>query len=131
MLQRTEPDPSSQQFPCPGQRVEYECRILISTISLTWILPSGETLREFTGVSSVGAVRNSSDEQYSATLTGKMEDDDPNSDYFFFNTTLLMLNPTNGSIVTCRGTIMTNVIQGNSTVLHSGGFGVVIVIATS
>ena len=129
MLQRTEPDPSSQQFPCPGQRVKYECRILTPRVSLTWKLPSGEIFPDFTGGTSVGTVRHSSDDQYSATLAGKLKDDDPNNEEFFFNSTLLMLNPTNISTVACVGSTRTDNIQKNSTIIHSGGFGVVIMIA--
>ena len=93
---------------------------MIPTALLSWILPSGDTLPDFTGGSSVGTVRNSSDDQYSATLTGKMEDDDPNSDNFFFNSTLLVVNSKNGSKLTCFGTVGQDKIQGNVTITHSG-----------
>ena len=46
---------------------------------------------EFDGASAVGDVINSSDNVYNATLTGKTEDG--NIDSFFFNSTLLVLEP--------------------------------------
>ena len=104
VIERTEPDPATQEFPCPHQIVHYKCQTLIPVIALTWKLPSGDTL-QFTGASSVGRVRNSSDDQFSATLTGKMEDDDPDTDLLFFTSTLLILEPINGSSLTCIATV--------------------------
>ena len=124
VLQRVEPEPASQQFPCPLQRVKYECRILRPTAILLWILPSGEKLPDFTRETSVGTVHNSSDgeynEEYSATLTGKMEDGDPNSDDFFFNSTLLIINSTNGTTLRCVGTVGQYVVIRIIIVLLSG-----------
>ena len=104
----------------PGQRVEYECHILTPTAIFSWILPSGETLPDFTGGTSVGTVRSSSDDQYSATLTGKMEDDDPNSDNFFFNSTLAVPYTMNGSNITCFGTVGQNTMCDIAIITHSG-----------
>ena len=87
------------------------------------MLPSGVGLG-FTGVSPVGRVRNSSDDQFSATLTSKMGDEDPDSDDFFFTSTLLIIDPVNGSDIimfwcNCqRGTVF----QGNTTVVWSGEY---------
>ena len=55
---------------------------------MTWTLPDG-TL-EFSILSNEGNVRPSSpdDGVYTATLTNKIEDDDPGTDLFFFTTTL-------------------------------------------
>ena len=101
-----EPDPATQEFPCPHQVVQYKCQTLIYTNRYTDIeTASGDTLPDFTGGSSVGRVINSSDDQFSATLTGKMEDDDPDTDLFFFTSTLLILEPINGSNLTCIATI--------------------------
>ena len=97
-LVRTEPDP--QQLPCPQQRMEFQCQILVPSSALTWTLPSG-VIMEFGVRRNVGDVRNSS--VYSATLTEKTEDDDPNTDRFFFTSTLLVLQPVNGSNLTCKG----------------------------
>ena len=88
---------------------------------MTWILPSGVGLG-FTGASSVGRVRNSSDDQFSATLTSKMEDEDPDSDDLFFTSTLLIIDPVNGSDIVCSGTAASGTVyQGNMiTVVLSG-----------
>ena len=120
VIERIEPDPATQEFPCPHQIVQYKCQTLIPTATLTWRLPSGDTLPEFSGGSSVGRVRNSSDDQLSATLTGKMEDDDPDSDLFFFTSTLLILEPINGSSLTCIASVSGSLSQENTTLFLSG-----------
>ena len=120
VIERIEPDPATQEFPCPHQIVQYKCQTLISTASLTWRLSSGDTLPEFSAGSSVGRVRNSSDDQFSATLTGKMEDDDPDTDLFFFTSTLLILEPINGSSLTCIASVGGSLSQGNTTIVLSG-----------
>ena len=99
-LVRTEPDP--QQLPCPHQRIEFQCQTLVPSSALTWTLPTGVEL-EFGVLRNVGDVRNSSDNVYSATLTEKIEDDDTNTDRFFFTSTLLLLQPVNRSTLTCEG----------------------------
>ena len=117
VIRRTEPDSNSQEFPCPHQRVQYECTTLRSVGSHTWMLPSGVGLG-FTGASSVGRVRNSSDDQFSATLTSKMEDEDLDSDDLFFTSILLIIDPVNGSELICSGTAASGtVFQGNTTVV--------------
>ena len=122
VIGRTEPDPNSQEFPCPHQRVQYECTTLRSVAALTWILPSGVGL-EFTGASPVGRVRNSSDDQFSATLTSKMENEDPDSDDLFFTSTLLIIDPVNGSELICSGTAASGaVFQANTTIVWSGEY---------
>ena len=84
------------------------------------MLPSGVGLG-FTGAISVGRVRNSSDDQFSATLTSMMED--PDSDDLFFTSTLLIIDPVNGSELICSGTAASgNVFQGNVIVLSSGEY---------
>ena len=121
VIERLEPDPVTQEFLCPHQIVQYKCQTLIPAVALTWRLPSGDTLPDFTGGSSVGRVRNSSDDQFSATLTGKMEDDDPDTDgFFFFTSTLLILEPINGSILTCIASVGGSLSQGNTTIILSG-----------
>ena len=120
VIRRTEPDPNSQEFPCPHQRVQYECTTLRPVAVMTWILPSGVGLG-FTGASPVGRVRNSSDDQFSTTLTRKMEDEDPDSDDFFFTSTLLIIDPVNESDIICSGTAASgNVFKGNTTLVLSG-----------
>ena len=79
----------------------------------------GEVL-QFGVLRNVGDVRTSSDSIYSATLTGKTEDDDPNTDLFFFTSALLILEPVNGSILTCTG-IRSDPMTNSTTVIISGG----------
>ena len=119
VIQRTEPDPKSQEFPCPHQRLQYECTTLSPVATMTWILPSGVGLG-FTGASSVCRVFNSADDQFSATLTSKMEDEDPDSDDLFFTSTLLIIDPVNGSTFVCAGVVGGSITRGNATVLLSG-----------
>ena len=107
-LVRTEPDP--QQLPCPQQRIEFLCQILVPSSVLTWTLPTGDQL-QFSILRNIGDVRNSSDNVYSATLTGKTEDDDPNTDRFFFTSTLLILEPVNGSTLTCTGVNVADLVD--------------------
>ena len=122
IFRRAEPDPNSQEFPCPHQRVQYECTTLIPVAVQYWILPSNVGLA-FTGASSVGRVHNSSDDQFSATLTSKMEDEDPDSDNLFFTSTLLIIDPVNGSDIICSGvTASGTVFQGNTTVVWCGEY---------
>ena len=89
--------------------------------TMTWILPSGVGLG-FTGASSVGRVRNSSDDQFSVTLTSKLEDEDPDSDDLFFTSTLLIIDPVNGSTFVCAGVVGGSSTRGNATVLLSGSY---------
>ena len=97
---RIEPDP--EQLPCQGERIKFHCEIMIPTSTLYWTLPSDKIL-EFGIQKKVGDVRNSSDNVYSATLTGKTEDDDPNTERFLFMSTLVILVANNGSNLTCSG----------------------------
>ena len=84
------------------------------------MLPSGVGLG-FTGASPVGRVQNSSDDQFSATLTSKMEDEDPDSDDLFFTSTLLIIDPVNGSDIVCSGTAASGAVsQGKTVVIMSG-----------
>ena len=130
VIRRTEPDPNSQEFPCPHQRIQYECTTLRPVATLTWILPSGVGLG-FTGASSVGRVRNSSDDQYSATLTSKMEDEDPDSDDLFITSTLLIIDPANGSDIICSGgTASGTDFEGNITVVLSGEYCVAAILVS-
>ena len=115
ILMRTEPS-DSRQFPCPQQRVEFQCQITVPTTTLTWTISTG-VLLEFSALRNVGDVRNSSDNVYSATLTEKAEDDDANSDRFFFISSLLVLQPVNGSTMTCTGR---NVGSESTTITLSG-----------
>ena len=83
------------------------------------MLPSGVDLG-FTGASSVGRVVNSSDDQFSATMTSKMEDEDPDSDALFFTSTLLIIDPVNGSELICSGDVSGAILNGTTTVVVCG-----------
>ena len=108
---RIEPDP--EQLPCLGERIKFHCEIMIPTSTLIWTLPTNEIL-EF-GILNVGDVRNSSDKVYSTTLTGKTEDDDPNTHRFFFTSVLLILVPNTGSNLTCSGA-GTDTVKSSTTI---------------
>ena len=113
---RIEPDP--EQLPCLGERIKFHCEIMIPTSTLNWILPTNEIL-EFGILRIVGDVRNSSDNVYSATLTGNTEDDDPNTDRFLFTSTLVILVVGNGSNLTCSGA-GTDTVESSTTISLSG-----------
>ena len=50
-----------------------------------------------------------------------MEDEDPDSDDLFFTSTLLIIDPVNGSEVMCTGIPESGtILQGNTTVVLSG-----------
>ena len=117
-LVRTEPD-DPQQLPCPHQGQEFLCQIMTPVTSLAWTLPSGETL-EFGALRNVGDTRNSSEGNYIATLTQKMEDDDPNTDRFSYTSTLLVLEPVNGQNLTCIAVAGSNQPQKRITTATSG-----------
>ena len=116
-LERTKPDP--QQLPCPQQMIEFQCEILVPTTTLIWGLHTGEML-EFGVLRSVGVVRSSSDNVYSATLTGKREDNDPDTDRFFFTSTLLIREPVNQTTLTCAGGGGTDPVDNSTTITQSG-----------
>ena len=114
---RIEPDPL-QQLPCPQQMIEFRCQILVPSFVMQWTLPTGETLG-FGGGMDIGAVDNSSDNAYSATLRNRMED--PNSAIrFFFTSTLLVLEPVNGSNLTCVGVTGAVPVKESTSIILSG-----------
>jgi hypothetical protein len=114
---RIKPDP--QQLPCPRQMIEFQCQILVPTATLIWSLHTGEML-EFGVLRSIGDVRSSSDNVYSATLTGKREDDDPSTDRFFFASTLLIREPLNQTTLTCTGVGGVDRVDNSTTITQSG-----------
>ena len=95
-------DPTTESLPCPGQEIEFKCHVTTPSHELTWTLPTNDTLA-FGAGDSIGKVRYSSDNVYRAILTGKMEDDDPDTDKFNFTSTLLVLPAVNGSTLSCTG----------------------------
>ena len=118
---RTEPD-DPQQLPCPHQRQEFQCQIMIPVLSLTWTLPNGDHL-EFGLLRNVGDVRIYLVGNYIANLTHKM---DSGSDGFFFTSTLLVLEPVDGQNLTCTGVhdfyqvkrIISTSLSGTYCILH-------------
>ena len=113
---RTGPD--INQLPCPGQSIEFQCQITTPAAGLNWTLPDGDTL-EFGEGSTAEEVANSSDNAYSATLTSKTSDPDSSS-RFFFTSTLLVVDPANGSNLTCSGATGTFTVENTTTVSISG-----------
>ena len=84
------------------------------SLLLTWTLRTGDTL-VFNAAREVGDVRKSSDNIYSATLTEKRKDDD----YIFFTSTLLVLEPVNGSNITCTGAGAATLVDITTTIVLS------------
>ena len=117
VLERIEPDPG--QLPCPQQTVKYLCQVMVPSTYLIWAIPNGMEL-EFGVLREVGNIRNSSDDVYSANLTSKMEDTDPDSDRFFFSSTLLILETVNGSNITCAGGTVGDPVEDSTDIILSG-----------
>ena len=116
ILERTDP---AEQLPCPGQRVEFQCHTQRFSSLLRWELPNSNVLT-FTGGSSDGTVRNTTDNNYSAVLTRKVEDSSPDSEYFKFYSTLLVIRPLNGTSVKCSGAVGLDSYDNSSSILISG-----------
>ena len=116
-LVRTKPGP--EQLPCSQLRVEFICQIMVPSASLIWTLPTGEQL-EFSILNNVGDIRNSSNNIYSANLTNKTEDTDPVTHRFLFSSSLLILQPVNGSNLTCSGGTVADPVKSSSTITLSG-----------
>ena len=93
---------------------------MVSSTALTWTLPDNSFL-EFDRVSDFGVAINSSDNVYSATLTSRTDDNDPStSTRFFFTSTLLVLEPVNGSTLTCAGGSVADPMENTTTIIISG-----------
>ena len=120
ILVRTEPDPTSQELPCANQIIVYECQQLIPSESLIWTLPNNETLRFslLRDIDDTEPPDPSDDDNYIATLTNKTEGDE--IDTFFFTSTLMILEPVDGSTVTCTGGTTSNPVNNDITIILSG-----------
>ena len=116
ILERIEPDPAIQHTPCAGQRVLYECHILVPSTALIWTVPASEMLI-FSRERMNGDTRNSSDGNYIATLTDVMAD---GADTSLFMSTLLILETTNHSMLTCSGGTVANPVMESVTLTLSG-----------
>ena len=117
VLERIEPDPA--QLPCPQGTVKYLCQIMEPSSALTWTIPTGGPL-EFSIAREVGEIRNSTDNVYSANLINKMEYTDPDSDRFFFSSTLLILETVNGSTIACTGGTAADPVEHSTDIILSG-----------
>ena len=117
ILVRTEPDPTSQELPCANQMIVYECQQLIPSSELIWTLPNNEALR-FSLLRDINDTEPSDDDNYIATLTNKIEGEVIGT--FFFTSTLIILEPVNGSTVTCRGGTISNAVSIDITIIFSG-----------
>ena len=119
-LMRTEPD-DLQQLPCPHQRQEFQCQILVTSFALQWTVPTGGSPLEFGAGSDIGDMENSTNNVYSATLTNRTVD--PNSSSrFFFTSTLLVVQPVNRSTLTCVGLSGADPVENSTTIILSGKF---------
>ena len=117
ILVRTEPDPTSQELPCANQMIVYECQQLIPSNDLIWTLPNNEILR-FSQSRDINDIETSDDDNYIATLTNKTEGEV--IDTFFFTSTLMILEPVDGSTVTCTGGTALNPVNNDTTIIFSG-----------
>ena len=95
----------------------YECQQLIPSESLIWTLPNNEILR-FSLSRNINDIETSDDDNYIATLTNKIEGNE--TDTVFFTSTLMILEPVNGSTVTCTGGISPNLVNAETTITFSG-----------
>ena len=117
ILVRTEPDPTSQELPCANQIIVYECQQLKPSSELIWTLPNNEILR-FSDSRNINDTEPSDDDNYIATLINKI--DGEMTDTVFFTSTLMILEPVNGSTVTCTGGTISNVVSNETTIILSG-----------
>ena len=116
ILVRTEPDPTSQELPCANQIIEYECRLL-SSFTLTWILPNGEEL-EFNSGNDIIENNNLTSGTTIATLTEIMS---AGGGRFLFTSTLLIQETIDMSSLTCFGpTGDLDNPTAETTIRHSG-----------
>ena len=117
VLVRTEPS-SSHHSPCPGQMVEYECRIQTPVNTLVWTLPTGVGPLTFSGFEDVGTVKM--DSSFTVNLTGVSGGNI--SDQFFLNSTIVFSVNTSGSILKCSGLLGTESVQDSTTIILSGDY---------
>ena len=99
-LVRVDPDPLQQEFPCPHRSIEFRCQISVTALAIQWNIPNNDMPLEFGQADDIGAILVSSDNVYSANLTEKTRDPN-NNNRFYFISTLLAMEPVNGSSLTC------------------------------
>ena len=102
----------------------YQCRVMVPSSDLVWTLPNGDGTLHFSTLSNEGDVRPTSpgDGVYTATLTSKTEDDDPDTYRVFFTSTLLILETVNDTSLTCAGGTVTNPVMTSTDIILSGGY---------
>ena len=119
-----EPDPASQQFPCPNQRVVYECRILVDSSELAWILPiNGNDRLGFAGNEMSGITRSISDGKFIATLTESVQVEGTAPPRYLINSTLHIQPPLdnlNSTSLTCVGGTTGHSVMETITITLSG-----------
>ena len=91
---------------------------MVPSLGLSWSLPNGDLL-QFSGASDIGDTANSSDDTFVATLTDKVENRN-NNIFFFFTSTLLVLEPVNGSNLTCREVTGGDPMESTTTIIITG-----------
>ena len=115
-----EPDPASQQFLCPNQRVIYECRVLIEAFAISWILPIGDDTELRLGGSRT--TTNTSDGQFTAVLN--VSEHVGILGEHMINSTIIIKPPLsdfNNSVLTCRAITVGRINPANkSTITLSG-----------
>ena len=98
-----EPHPASQPFPCSNQTIVYGCTVY-GYVGLGWTLPtSNMTVLRFTAVTAIGDIRNTSNDQFIATLNNRER---VGEDLLLMTSTLLISPPLdyiNGLVLTCTG----------------------------
>ena len=116
------PDPTFRPFPC--NQLSYQCRVLVGSLSLAWLLLSNDTTSlEFDGSDMNGTTYtyNSSDGQF----TGVVDKIDPipGTNRYLITSTLRvrpLLDSLNGSVLICRGGTLGNPVQKKITITLSG-----------
>jgi hypothetical protein len=100
-------DPSTATSLCPNQTVEYRCEVLVPSVELRWILPTGEI---GFNLGNINGSRDAIDDgQYTATLVSIYNDD-------LFISTLRILNPVNNSNLTCSGGTTATPVRKSATI---------------
>ena len=119
-----EPDPASQLFPCSNQRVVYECRILVDSSELIWVLPTnGSANLGFVGGEMSGITRSTSDGKFNSTLIESVPVEGTAPVRYLIYSTLHIQPPLdnlNGSLLTCTGGTTAHPVMETITITLSG-----------
>ena len=119
-----EPDPTSQQFPCPNQTVIYECRVLVESSEIVWVLPTNDNANlRFLGTEMSGTTRSAPDGKFIATLIESVPVEGTSPVRYLINSTLHIQPPLdnlNGSSLTCAGGTTGQPVMETITITLSG-----------